>query len=79
MKRYDNEQKCQNGKVDNAQNCQSLDAGDYIRRGQHLHDEAVYMALNYLINRAGKVFSIGHDKGLPPVMPKKGSRRGWVA
>jgi hypothetical protein len=79
MKRYDNEHNCQNEKADNGENCQRLEAVEYIRRGQHLHDEAVYMALNYLIGLAGKVFSIGQDKGLPPVMPKKGRRRGWVA
>jgi hypothetical protein len=79
MKRYCNEQDCQNVKADSAKNRQSLDAVDFISRGQHLHDEAVYMALSYFIGLAGKVFPIGHDKGLPPVMPKKGSRRGWVA
>lgn len=79
MKRYGNEQNCQNEKADNAKNCQNRDAGDFIRRGQHLHDEAMYMALSYLVGLAGKVLSLGHHKGYPPVMPKKGSRRGWAA
>lgn len=62
----------------NKQLCQSQDAEDLVRRGQHLHDAAVYMALSNLIELAGKVFSTGHQKSYPPVLPKKDRRRGWT-
>ncbi len=78
MERYCNDQHCQNEKADDAKNCERRDAGDLIRRGQHLHDAAVYMALCYLIGLAGKVFSTGHHKGYPPAMTKRG-RRSWAA
>jgi hypothetical protein len=79
MKRHCNEQTYQNEKTDDAKKCQcQQDAGDLVRRGQLLHDAAVYTALIYLIGLAGRVFSTGHRKGYPPVTPPK-NRRGWAA
>jgi hypothetical protein len=79
MKRNMNEQNCHNEKAHDAKNRQGQDACDFIRRGQQLHDAAVYMVFSNLVELVGKVFSIGRDKDYPPVMPKKGNRRGWAA
>jgi hypothetical protein len=78
MKQHCNEQNCQTEKTHNAKKSQYQDAGDLIRRGQHLHDAAVHTALSYLIGLAARVFSTSHHKGYPPVTPPK-SRRGWAA
>lgn len=79
MKRYGNEQSCYNEKACGAMNSPCRDASYFIRHGQHLHDDAVYMALSHLIGFARKVLALGAHKGYPPVLPKKGSRRGWAA
>ena len=78
MKRYCNEQNCQNEKIYETKQCQYQDADDLVRRGQHLHDAAVCTALSYLMGLARKMFSVGHTKDYPPVRPEK-NRRGWAA